>query len=257
MPLDDLLNLPLQFALVMFRIAGLMIFAPLIGSGRIPRLVKVFFAAVLTLAMAGTMPAPVELPHSPWQVAVGIGGELAFGLALGMILSLVFVAAQFAGAIAGQQMGFNLVGSLDPSSDLGSNPLSDVYFILTLFLFLLLDGHHAMMLGIRNSFDHLPPLAVGLDRPLLDTITGMTMSATTLAVRIAAPVCVAMLVVDLALGMVGKTIPQMNLMSVGLSLRSIAGLLIVIFGLGLTAFVLDGAIDDGLSLAETLWMPPR
>ena len=257
MDLTSLTSLPQQFALVFFRIAGLMVFAPLIGSARIPKRIKLLFAAVLTLAMMGSMPAAVKIPQEPWLLALGIGGELAFGLALGTVLSLVFVAAQFAGGVAGQQMGFNLAGTFSPQSDIGNAPLSDLYFILTLMLFLLMDGHHAMMLGIRNSFDYLPPLSVTFDAHLMDVVVGMLMGATTLAVRVAAPISVAMLVVDLSLGMVGKTIPQMNLMSVGLSLRAMAGLVIVILGLGLTAAVLSTALNDAVSLAENVWMPPQ
>ena len=254
MLLSELPN-PVDFSVIFFRIAGLMIFAPLIGSARIPRRVKVLFASVLTLAMAGSMPAPLAVPDSPWQLALGIGGELCFGLALGMVLSLVFVAAQFAGGLAGQQMGFNLGGSLDPSTDFGTSPLGDLYFILTLTLFLTMDGHHAMMLGLRSSFDHLPPLSVAMNGDLLDVLVGMTMSATTLAVRVAAPVAVSMLVVDLALGMIGKTIPQMNLMSVGLSLRSLAGVVIVLLGLGITGAVLTTALEEAMTLAEGIRAP--
>ena len=253
MHLPDLASFATPFALVFFRIAGLMAFAPVIGSARVPKRVKVMLASVLTLAMAGSMPEPVNLPTDPWLVALGIGGELAFGLLLGMVLSLVFVAAQFAGGIAGQQMGFNLGGSVDPQTDFGSSPLGDVYFILTMMTFLLMDGHHAMMLGVRSSFDHLPLMSVGVSAELLEVLVGMLMSATTLAVRVAAPITVAMLVVDLALGMIGKTIPQMNLMSVGLSLRSLAGLAIVIFGIGLTGTVLADALNDAMALADAAW----
>lgn len=244
------------FALIFCRIAGLMIFAPLIGSALIPWRLRILFASVLTLATIGSMPEGVQLPGAPWQLAAGLAGEFAFGAALGLALSLVFVAGQLAGAIVGQQLGFNLAGSVDPASGAGGNPFSDVYYILALFVFLLLDGHHAMMLGVRNSFDYLPPMAVGLDARLLDMVTGMLMGATSLAVRIAAPACVAILVVDLALGMIAKTIPQMNLMNIGMTLRVLVGLAIVIFGLGLTATVLGGAINDGIALAEGLWMTP-
>ena len=257
MTLEAILNFPIQFTLVFFRLAGLMVFAPLIGSNRIPKRIKLYFTGVLALAMIGSMPAPVAMPASLWQLAAGLGGELLFGIALGTILSLVFVAAQFAGGVAGQQMGFNMAGNIDPRSDFGGDPLSDVYFILTLMLFLAMDGHHSMMLGIRRSFDYLPPLSVGIDREILDAVAGALMSATTLAVRVAAPVAVAMLVVDLALGMVGKTIPQMNLMSVGLSLRALSGLLVVIFGLGLTAIVLGDALTQAVDLAELIWISPQ
>src|SRR5688500_4531564 len=231
-----------------------MLFAPLIGSAHVPRRLRWLLACVLALAAGASMPHPA-LPGSQLELAVGLGSELLFGIAIGLVLSMVFVAAQFAGGLAGQMMGFNLAGSFDPSRELGNNPMGDVYFILTMFLFLMLDGHHAMMMGIRGSFDYLPPMSAAGDARLMDVATGMAMGATTLAVRVAAPVCVSMLVVDLALGMVGRTIPQMNLMSIGLSLRSLVGLVVVILGLGVAASVLSGAISDGMNLAEGLWKP--
>jgi flagellar biosynthesis protein FliR len=124
-----------------------------------------------------------------------------------------------------------------------------------MLLFLLLDGQHAMLLGIRGSFDYLPPLTAAGEARLLELMAGMAMATTTLAVRVAAPVCVAMLVVDLGLGMIGRTIPQMNLMSIGLSLRWLVGLVIMILGLAVAASVLSNAIHDGLTLAEGLVKP--
>lgn len=252
--LQNLNLLPVQFLPAFFRIAGIMLFAPLLGSKHIPRRLRGVLAALLACAAAATMPVPVS-PGSQWELVIGLGSELLFGIAMGMVLSMAFVAAQFAGAVVGQVMGLSLAGSFDPSRDLGNNPLGDVYFVLTMFLFLVLDGHHAMILGIRSSFDYLPPLSAAGDARLLEIVTGMAMGATTLAVRVAAPLCVVMLVVDLALGMIGRTIPQMNLMTIGLSLRSLAGLVVMILGLGVAASVLAGAIHDGMTLADGLLKP--
>ena len=234
----------------------MLVFAPLIGSSAIPRRLRFGLAAVLALGMAESMPI-LASPPTGWHLALGLAGEALFGIAIGLVLSLVLVAARLGGAVAGQLLGFNLAGTLDPGTDMGANPVGDVYFIFTMFLFLAADGHHAMVLGIRNSFDYVPPLAVGgLGMTgVLDVIAGMILGATSLAVRVAAPLCVAMLIVDLAIGMVGRTIPQMNLMSIGLSLRSIAGLAVIILGLGVAGIVLSSAINDGLSLAEQLWLP--
>ncbi|MEM1011339.1 MAG: flagellar biosynthetic protein FliR [Planctomycetota bacterium] len=251
----SLAGVPQQFALVAFRLMGLMMIAPMLGSDRIPRPVKLYLAVAMTLSLAvgGGLPVSGELPQEPWRLAAGIVGELGFGLLAGLMLSLAFNAARWAGGVAGQQMGFNLAGAIDARSDVGGNPLGDLYFILTLFIFLSLDGHHAMLLGLRDSFDHVPPLSFAVDAATLDLLVEALLACATLALRIAAPICCSMLVVDLALGMLGKTIPALNLLSVGLSLRALVGLTIVITGLAATAYLLNGALDEGLDLATRLW----
>src|SRR3954463_12590828 len=78
------------FVLAFFRIAGVMVAAPLFGSARVPRRLKVLFAVVIAAAIAPTL-NPFTLPDSPWQLTVGIAGELLFGIAIGTALSFTFV----------------------------------------------------------------------------------------------------------------------------------------------------------------------
>src|SRR3954469_6717165 len=109
MTVGQLLNFVPVFALVFFRLAGLMLFAPLFGSSRIPRRVKIMFALVLAMAISSSLHIDASrLPQTTWGMAIGIGGEILFGLALGTVVSFVFIAAQWAGEIIGQQMGLNI-----------------------------------------------------------------------------------------------------------------------------------------------------
>ncbi len=251
----ELTGVPQQFALVVFRFLGIMLFAPMLGSDRIPRTVKLYLAVSLTLSLAvgGAMPEPVAMPKSPWMLAIGLVGELSFGLLAGLMLSLAFTAARWAGGVAGQQMGFNMAGAIDARSDIGGNPLGDALFILTLFLFLKADAHLDMLAGLRESFDHVPPLSFAVNADTLELLVTSLLAAATLAMRIAAPICCAMLVVDLSLGMLGKTIPALNLLSVGLSLRAIIGLVVLLAGFAATSFLLNEAVGQGLDLTTQLW----
>src|SRR5439155_23039853 len=134
------------------------------------------------------VPAPAHLPVTTWGVALGIGGEVMFGLAMGMVLSSVFISAQWAGEMIGQQMGFNLSEVFDPQFGAASSVVGDLYYFLTLAVFLLVDGHRHMIRGIRDSFDSLPLLSVGMNASVFELVTRMFESATTLAIRLAAPV---------------------------------------------------------------------
>ena len=251
--LPGLMTVPQQFALIAFRLLGLFVAAPLFGSSNVPRMVKLYLGLVMALCLvAGDAPA-VPLPGSPWRLAAGVAGELALGLFAGLLLSMAFYAARWAGGLAGQQMGFNLAGSFGPQNDMGGNPLGTAYYIFALLLFLAMDGHHQVVLGVRESFDACPPLAFAFDADALATLTDALAGAASLAIRLAAPVCVAMLVVDLSLGMLGKTIPSLNLLSVGLSVRAMVGLAVVIGGLGLTGVMLGDALIDGVDLTRRVW----
>lgn len=244
---DGLIQYVQLFVLVVFRVTGLMIFAPLFGSSRVPRRVKLLFAVILAAGLAPTVALPTDLPQSVWQLAVGIGGEILFGVAMGMVLSLTFIAAQWAGEIMGQQMGFTMSEMFDPQFGARSSVIGELYFMLTLVIFLLLNGHHVILLGIRDSFAHLPVLSVGINAQVLDLLTGLLLSSTNLAIQLAAPMLLTMLVVDLALGLVGKTMPQLNIMTAGLALRSGVGIAVIIVGLGLSSRVIERNLADCLS----------
>src|SRR5882724_2498826 len=110
---DSVLQLVPVYVLVVFRLAGMTMYAPLFGSTRIPRQIRVMLLLVLAAGVAPSVPMPA-IPNTIWGLALGIGGELAFGLAMGMVLSFTFVAVQWGGEIIGQQMGFNLGEVFDP-----------------------------------------------------------------------------------------------------------------------------------------------
>jgi len=226
------------YVLVLFRIAGMMIWAPLLGSAQIPRQLKAMIACVLAAAITPTLSVSVAIPESPWTLALAIGGEIIFGAAIGMILSFVFVAAQWGGEMIGQQMGLNLGQTLNPQYGGGGSVVGDLYFFLTLLVFLSIGGHMALVKGVFDSFSKLPLLSVSMNRPLLETMISVFQGAMVLAMQLAAPMLITMLVVDMVLGFVGKTVPQLNIMTAGISVRALVGMMVLIVGLGLTSTII-------------------
>ncbi len=243
------------YMLVLFRIAGMMIWAPLLGSTQIPKRVKAMIACVLAAAIAPNLSLHVAIPTSSWGLATAIGGEIIFGAAMGLILSLVFVAVQWAGEIMGQQMGLNLGETFNPQFGGGSSVVGDLYFFLTLLIFLSIGGHLAMIKGVFDSFAALPLLSVSMSRPLLDTIVSVFQGATVLAMQLAAPMLVTMLIVDMVLGFVGKTVPQLNIMTAGISLRTMAGTIVLILGLSLSSSIIRGQLAGTAQLVLRMYAP--
>ena len=249
--MELLQNIP-TFVLVFFRTAGLMLAAPLFGSAKIPKRVKVLLAIVLAFGMASSV-RHVPWPTSLWPLTMGVGGELIFGLAMGMALSFTFIAVSWAGEIIGQQMGINLSEVFDPQYGSQSSLIGDMYFMLTLAVFLICGGHRAMLRGIHASFEALPLLGVGMDRGVFELLVEMLTGATVLAMQMAAPMLLTMLVVDLALGFVGKTMPQINMMTAGVSLKSAIGVLVLLAGLTITSETIRESLFDSLETVRNAW----
>lgn len=257
MSLGELLNFVPVFALVFFRIGAMMLFAPLFGSARVPRRLKVMMALVLAMVVCSSPQlAHAQVPQTTWGMAVGIGAEILFGLAMGTLVSFVFIATQWAGEIIGQQMGLNISEVLDPQFGAAGSLVGDMYFMLTMVVFLspLVNGHHALIRGVRSSFEALPLAGVAIDQSLLDTIVGLFQSSAALAIQLAAPMLMTMLIVDLALGCIGKAMPQMNIMAMGLSIRSILGMIVLIAGLALTTRVIQDTHLKWGNVMEQRWI---
>lgn len=250
-------QLVIVFVLVVFRLAGMMLYAPLFGSTRIPRRVRTLLVLITALGMTGSVAAPAVMPATMWEMALGLGGELLFGLAMGMVMSFVFIATQWAGEIIGQQMGFNLSEVFDPQFAAQGSLIGDLYFMLTTVIFLIFGGHRAMLQGVNASFHALPLLTLGVDHSLFRVIIGLFSGATVLAIRLAAPMLVTMLIVDVSLGLIGKTMPQMNVMAAGLNLRSAVGILVVVMGLTLTVKVMRDSVLESMVHVWNGWTTPH
>jgi flagellar biosynthesis protein FliR len=256
MDLGPVLQIIPVYMLVLFRIAGMMIYMPLLGSALIPKRVKALMAVVLALAIARGVAPPVHPVDSMAMLTVGIAGEIIFGLAMGLILSLGFVAAQWAGQLVGQQMGLNLSEVFDPEYGSQGSLIGNLYFMMTLVIFISINGHRAMLLGVRASFDAIPLLSAGVNMGVLGLFLGLFQAATELALQLAAPVLVTLLVTDLALGFIGKTMPQLNVLSAGLTIRALVGMVVMIVGIALTSSVIRQALLDDMQAVWQTYSAP-
>jgi flagellar biosynthesis protein FliR len=257
MPLVELANFfqinAVGFALVFFRVAGLMLFAPLFGSSRVPRRVKLLLALVMTLGMTGIDYTAVVAPSDLPTLTIAIGGEICFGIAMGMMVSLVFIASQWAGEMVGQQLGFNISEVIDPQFGQAGSLVGDLYFYLTMAIFLTIGGHRVLVDAVHQSITAVPPLALWVNADVLATVVDFMLAATTLAVRIAAPVFLTMLLLDVAMGFLSKTMPQFNIMTAGMSVRAMLGMVVLIVGIFVTGEVLQGSLIDTLLQVKGIW----
>ena len=225
---------------VLARIGGIVACAPPFAAAAVPRRVRALFAIALTVGLSSTI-ATTPLPQTLPGLILAVAGEALIGIALGLAMSLLFVAAQWTGSLMAMQLGFNLGESFDPASESIGSSIGHGYWLLTIVTFMAINGHHALIRGIQSSFSTLPILKVADGAALLDMFVKMLGAATSLAVRLAMPVFVTMFIVDLALGMVGRTLPQVGLMTANIAVRSITGLLVMLLCMTVAAVLLQSA----------------
>jgi flagellar biosynthetic protein FliR len=253
MPYDVLFQPVSLFILVFFRVAGMMMVAPLFGSGRVPQRVRLLFALVVALGMMPAVPASTALPDSPWVLAGGIASELVFGLAIGTALSFIFIALSWAGEIIGQQMGLGIGAVFDPQSGMSGSAVGDLYFMLTLAIFMIIGGHRVFLRAVFSTFETVPLLSAGITPGVFAMVVGLLSASTSLAIQLAAPILVTMLVVDVVLGFLSKTVPQINILSAGLSLRAVVGLAVLLLGLAATSELVRNSLVDALEQLSAAW----
>jgi flagellar biosynthetic protein FliR len=215
-----ILTLLPSFALVMARISGLMLSAPVFSSSLVPGQVKIGLTVILSLMVFPLVrPGMTEIPDTLVGTALAMGGELLIGLTLGMAVNLLFTGIQLAASMVSQQMGLGLARVFDPMMEEETDTLSEFYGLFGLALLLVLNGHHLVLRGLLDSFSALPPMTVALRPELLDILVKMLDASFLLAVKVAVPTVLILFLVSLMMGFLGKTVPQINILVVGFPLR--------------------------------------
>lgn len=234
------------------RMSGALIFAPFLGSNSIPPRIKAGLALALTALLY-----PAYASHMPsigdaggW--AAVIVSEVVVGLLIGLGANLVFEALQVAGHVIGMQMGFSLVNIIDPQSQVETPVLGMFHHTIGLLIFLQLNVHHALLRSLGRSLEFMPPGAFVLNASATGQFLKLSTVMWVLGVRIAAPVLAATLLTDIALGFLSKASPNFPALVVGLSVKSIVGLVVLASGLMFLPGVLERHFEVALRWTESL-----
>ncbi len=220
------------FLLVMFRLGGLFIFAPIFGSPVVPVRVRVFLALLLAFCVYPLVPAQVPIELGLWTMSLAVAAEIFIGMAIGYGASLPLVGMQVGGVMIGHQLGLGLARVFNPDSNEETEVLSQLMFFMALAVFLLLDGHHVLVASVARSFGNIPLGAYTPDGQVLDVLLGLLTSMLELAVRVSAPLLCLIFLETVALGFIARTVPQINILSLGFPLRIILGVFLLVAMVG-------------------------
>lgn len=242
MPIEPLIQHAIPFLLVMFRLSGLFVFAPYLSGLAVPARIKgallLGFAAAV-YPFAGIEPPPTLELGTLFALVLR---ELLVGMVIGFLVSIPLMALESAGVLLGQQFGFGLARVYNPQLDAEADVIGQILFFLGGGTFLALGGLESMFAGIVETFRRVPPGSAPGEVPLALVLATLT-SGLELTLRVSAPVVAIVFLLVIIFGAVGKTMPQINIMTVGFSLKVVGGLL----ALAASVMAIDIAAGEAIS----------
>ncbi|MGA7524133.1 MAG: flagellar biosynthetic protein FliR [Acidobacteriaceae bacterium] len=224
--------------LVMVRISGLMVFAPIFSSGAIPVRVKAVFVLAVSFLIA-----PVVAGFSGAHVELGtvaVLGELSVGLVLGLTLSLLLEALNFAGEIMGFQFSFSLVNLLDPNSSVETPLMGQMFGLLGTLVLLGAGLHRTLLAALLRTFATAPVGTVRLDPRVGLALLPLAGGIFAAALQLSAPVLAATLVAETAVALAGKLAPQLPVMAIDVPAKTLLGYVVLIGSLALWPHWIEG-----------------
>jgi len=221
------------FVLVLSRISGLILVAPGFGNRALPMRIRAFLVIALALLVTPFQSGVVvQEPENLAQLIWLIGNELGVGLFLGFGVNLVFASAQAAGQVIGQMSGMQVADVFNPTLGASVPLFGQLLDSLMVVTFITVGGHQMLLIALLDTFQHMPVSEVHWQDGALDLFIALLSEAFALGLKIGAPVMVAMIISLLVMGLISRTLPQLNVIQVGFSLNSMIMLLILSLTLG-------------------------
>ncbi len=229
-----------------FRIAAMFMSAAVFGVRALPvrlRLMLALAVALVLAPLAGPMPAvdPMSV-----EGLIITAQQILIGIAMGIVLRLVFAALEIAGEMIGSLMGLGFAALIDPQNGVQVPAVSQLYILLATLMFLALNGHLLWIEAVAESFRLIPVGTAGMAPEGAWLLVGFASQMFGWAVRMALPVVAALLVVNLAFGVLARTSPQLNVFSVGFPAALLVGLALLLFTLPSVLLKVGPMTADGL-----------
>lgn len=218
--------------LIFLRVSAILISIPIFDSRNIPVMFKAGLSIAVTIVLFPVLKlsnAPFLMPPIPF--AIGVLGEIILGLIIGLSVRLIFAGIQLAGQLAGFQMGLAIANVMDPISSMQASVVAQFYNLAGMLCFLAINAHHWFIKAIAESFRLVPPFGFQFTNSLMDQIMRLSGNMFVIAIKVGAPLIAALLITSVALGLIVRTVPQMNIFIVAMPLKIFIGMVFLVFSL--------------------------
>ncbi|KRL02101.1 flagellar biosynthetic protein FliR [Liquorilactobacillus capillatus] len=231
-------------ALILCRIMSFLVIGPVFSQRGFPNMAKMVVGFSLVMSAFPAVHGYKELSMILFSLAAV--KEILFGLAMGYLSQLVFNAVMMAGQMIDFQVGFSMAQAYDTTMQMLTSQFGKLYYWLALCVFFMLNLHQQMIYGILESFRLVPLGAIVLRGFTVDGVVKLFAGMAAMSLSLAAPLVVSVLVIDLVLGIISRSIPQINVLMLSLSVKTAVSLIIFLLLLpNLTSFL-------GTHLAESI-----
>lgn len=229
--------------LVLVRVSSMLALVPVFSQTQIPQLLRFAIGLVLAFVIVRTVPAIAPL-HGLGELTVAILAQFFVGLVFGFVALLLFTGIQFAGEIIDIQMGFAVVNIINPQTSQSVTVIGEFQLALATLLYLAADAHHALISGIAQSFQLVPLPFTATPELVAGDLVHFFTQALFIVFEIAAPVAIALFLVNVMLGLMARVAPQMNVFAVGFPLQIGVGLIMLIVAMPLFGAVFPSLLDQ-------------
>ena len=243
-----------MFFLVFLRVTGMFVVSPIFGRQNLPVYYKLGFSFMLSLVIVSS--TAIVSPAVMGNIAEYVyfaAREFIIGASIGFIPYLMFSAIYMAGQMIDMKIGFSMVNVLDPVSNVQIPITANFYFILCMLMFITVNAHHMVILTICRSYGFIPVGRINMDGELIDTLLRLFSDIFIVGFRIAAPIVFTILLTDVALGVISKAMPQINVFMVGMPLKILVGVVIMIVTMP-TMLMILGELFKNIGLETTNFM---
>jgi flagellar biosynthetic protein FliR len=242
------------FLLIVMRVAFILFMMPLLGTRNIPVLVKAGLTLTLSLILLPVVEIrPAVFPSEPLHFLFLMVFEGLIGFILGLSIKVVFASIQLAGEFAGFQMGLSMAQIVDPSSGVDATLIAQLYYFLALLVFLSINGHHWFFRAVVQSFRLLPSGGLDLHEGLYRYFLSLSGNMFLIGIKIAAPVTAILILTQVAMGIVAKMVPQINILITSFPVTIGLGMIFVGLSLELLVPYLRSLFDEsGKGMIQTL-----
>jgi flagellar biosynthetic protein FliR len=203
-------------------------FLPIFDSPNIPALFKIGLCFAISVLFFPV----VQLAETPnfdegISLMVGIASELIMGVGIGLCVKLIFTGIQLGGELVGYQMGLSIANVFDPATGSQNSIIAEIKYIMAVLVFLAIDGHHWFFRAVADSFVLMPPLGFQISGPLMNYLSEFTARMFIIAIKFSAPIVVALIFTNVSMGLVARTVPQMNVFFVAMPVNIMIGILFI------------------------------
>jgi len=230
--ISDLLNKYQAFLFILVRVTGIFIISPIFSRTNIPNILKICFSVLLSFVLLNTVGIDY-VSNNVLDFVIVIFKELIIGIYIGFIAYLFLVSLYVAGQIIDTQIGFGMVNVFDPQSNSQVPIIGTFYNILATLIFLTINGHHYLIKALISSYDYISIGQFIFTKNAIIQLIDILGNTFVIGFKISGPILATIFIVDVLLGILARTVPQMNVFVVGMPLKIITGLLILVISIPL------------------------